>query len=43
MSIFVVDASVGMKWFLAVVHTDAALPLQDPSHELHVPTLQDVV
>ena len=36
MSLFVVDASVGVKWFVPEVHSDAAQRLQDPAHELHV-------
>jgi predicted nucleic acid-binding protein len=42
MSLFVVDASVGVKWLVPEVHTDAALRLQDPAHALHVPTFFDV-
>ncbi|MBV9122717.1 MAG: type II toxin-antitoxin system VapC family toxin [Planctomycetes bacterium] len=42
MSRFVVDASAGMKWFVAEGHADAARRLQDPAHELHVPTFFDV-
>jgi predicted nucleic acid-binding protein len=42
MSLFVVDASVGVKWFVPEVHSDAARRLQDPVHQLHVPTLFDV-
>src|SRR5713226_9034069 len=37
MSRFVVDASVGAKWFVAESDTDAAVRLQDPTHELHIP------
>jgi predicted nucleic acid-binding protein len=42
MSRFVVDASAGIKWFVAEIHSDAALRLQDPAHELHIPTFFDV-
>jgi hypothetical protein len=30
MSVFVVDASVGIKWFIPEVHTPDALRLRDP-------------
>src|SRR5262245_14538280 len=42
MSLHVVDASVGMKWFVPEIHADVAQRLQDPVHQLHVPTLFDV-
>ena len=42
MSVFVMDASVGLKWFVPESHSDKAQRLQDPAHELHVPTLFDV-
>ena len=42
MSLFVVDASVGAKWWFPEVHREAALRLRDPAHELHVPNLFDV-
>jgi len=42
MSVFVVDASVGLKWFVPEVHDADARRVQDPAHELHVPTLFDV-
>ena len=42
MSRFVVDASAGIKWFVAEIHSDAARRLQDPAHELHIPTFFDV-
>src|SRR5262245_47450810 len=42
MSLYVVDASVGVKWLVPEIHADAALRLQDPAHELHVPTFFDV-
>ena len=41
MSAFVVDASVGIKWFIPEIHSDAAQRLQDPTHDLHVPTIFD--
>jgi predicted nucleic acid-binding protein len=42
MSLFVVDASAGLKWFVPEVHSDAADRLRVPAHELHVPGLFDV-
>lgn len=42
MSIFVVDASVGVKWFVPEAHSDAAIRLQDPANDLHVPAFFDV-
>jgi predicted nucleic acid-binding protein len=42
MSRFVVDASVGVKWFVAESDTDAAVRLQDPAHELHIPGFFDI-
>ena len=42
MSLFVVDASVGIKWFVPEVHADAAQRLQDPAHQLHIPAFFDV-
>jgi predicted nucleic acid-binding protein len=41
-SVFVVDASVGLKWFIPEDHHAAARRLQDPAHQLHAPTLFDV-
>jgi predicted nucleic acid-binding protein len=41
-SLFVVDASVGMKWFVPEVFTPDALRLRGGGHALHVPTLFDV-
>ncbi|MBI3462060.1 MAG: type II toxin-antitoxin system VapC family toxin [Planctomycetes bacterium] len=41
MSLYVVDASVGIKWFLPEAGAADALRLQDAHHELHVPTLFD--
>jgi predicted nucleic acid-binding protein len=42
MSRFVVDASVGAKWFLPEPGAADALRLQDPAHELHVPAFFDL-
>jgi predicted nucleic acid-binding protein len=42
MSVFVVDASVGLKWFIPEPHEADARRLQNPAHELHIPTLFDV-
>lgn len=42
MSLYVIDASAGVKWFVPEVDSDAALRLQDPAHQLHVPFLFDV-
>jgi predicted nucleic acid-binding protein len=42
MSRFVVDASVGVKWFLPEPGTADAVRLQNPSHELHVPAFFDL-
>lgn len=38
MSRFVVDASVAIKWFTPEVHSDKAIRLRQPAHDLHVPT-----
>jgi predicted nucleic acid-binding protein len=38
MSLFVVDASVGVKWFVPEADAAFAQRLQDPAHELHIPT-----
>nr|VFJ57112.1 MAG: hypothetical protein BECKDK2373B_GA0170837_106318 [Candidatus Kentron sp. DK] len=37
MSIFVVDASVAIKWFIPEIHGDTALRLHAPGNVLHVP------
>ncbi len=37
MSLYVVDASVVVKWFVPEVHTDAALRLRHTSRALHAP------
>lgn len=39
MSLFVVDASVAIKWFLPEIHSDAALRLLAQEHTLHAPDL----
>lgn len=39
MSIFVVDASVAIKWFLPEIHSDAALRLLAQHHTLQAPDL----
>jgi hypothetical protein len=38
-SLFVVDASVAIKWFLPEIHSDAALRLLAGEHTLHAPDL----
>jgi predicted nucleic acid-binding protein len=38
-SLFVVDASVAINWFLPEVHSDAALRLFAQQHTLHAPDL----
>jgi predicted nucleic acid-binding protein len=42
MSLFVVDASVGLKWFVPEADSTFAQRLQDPAHQLHIPTFFDV-
>jgi len=39
MSLYVVDSSVGAKWFFPEPHSDNALELLDDGHELHAPDL----
>lgn len=39
---FVVDASVGIKWFLNEVHSDLAVRFRDAHPDLHVPSLFDL-
>ena len=39
MSLIVVDASVGLKWFIPEVHSAEARQWRDPSHELHTLTV----
>ena len=39
MSLFVVDASVAVKWFLPEIYSDAALRLLAHQHTLHAPDL----
>src|SRR5262245_12288198 len=41
-SAFVVDASVGAKWWFPEAHHDAASRLRDPAHDLHAPDLFDL-
>jgi predicted nucleic acid-binding protein len=38
-SLFAVDASVAVKWFMPEVHSDAALRLLAQEHTLHAPDL----
>ena len=42
MNLFVVDASVGVKWFVPEVFQSDAQRLQNSAYQLHVPTLFDV-
>jgi predicted nucleic acid-binding protein len=42
MSVFVVDASVGVKWLIPEPGTPDALRLRNSGHPLHIPTLFDV-
>ncbi len=42
MSLYIVDASVAVKWFLPEPYTDAALRLCHPDYQLHVPALFDL-
>jgi len=42
MSLFIVDASAGLKWFLPEAHWEAAARLRNPAFQLHVPGLFDV-
>jgi predicted nucleic acid-binding protein len=42
LSLYIVDASAGVKWFVPEVDSDAAQRLQDPIHQLHTPSLFDV-
>ena len=37
MSLFVIDASVAIKWFLPEIYSDAALRLLGQQHTLHAP------
>lgn len=37
MSVYVLDASVAVKWFLEEEHSEAALRLLDARHHLHAP------
>lgn len=38
MSVFVVDASVALKWYVPEVHSEDALRLLRRGDEFHVPT-----
>lgn len=42
MNVLIVDASVGIKWFLPEVGADLAKKLQHPHYELHAPSFFDV-
>jgi predicted nucleic acid-binding protein len=42
MSAFVLDASVGIKWFIPEVHSADALRLRHPNCQLRVPAFFDV-
>ena len=42
MSLFVVDASVAIKWMLPEPHTPEALRLQVAGHQLHAPSFLDI-
>jgi predicted nucleic acid-binding protein len=42
MSVFVVDVSGAIKWFIPEVHSDAAQRLCASQHELHVPDFFDL-
>ena len=42
MNIFVVDASIGLKWFVPEIHSQSAMKLRNPAYQLHVPGLFDV-
>jgi len=39
MNVFVVDASVAIKWFVPEIHSEAALRLKKANYDLHVPNL----
>ena len=36
-NVYVVDACVGIKWYVPEIHKDAALRLHNPAYQLHVP------
>src|SRR4051812_27491657 len=42
MKSFIVDSSVGLKWFIAEIHQTDAQRLQNPTYQLHVPMFFDV-
>lgn len=39
MSLYVIDCSVAVKWYVPETHSQAALALLDESHQLHAPDL----
>jgi predicted nucleic acid-binding protein len=38
-SVYVVDASVALKWYVPEIHSEAALRVLEPGNELHAPDL----
>lgn len=42
MSLFVVDASVGIKWFVPELLSPEAVVFRNAGHDLHVPAFLDV-
>jgi len=42
MSVFVVDASVAVKWMLPEPLAREAVRLQSPKHQLHAPSILDI-
>jgi len=39
MSVYVVDASVALKWYVPEIHSEDALRVLEPGNQLHVPDL----
>lgn len=39
MSLYIIDCSVAVKWYVPEAHSQAAVALLDESHELHAPEL----
>jgi len=39
MSVYVVDASVALKWYVPEIHSEDALRVLEPGNRLHVPDL----
>ena len=39
MSLYIIDCSVAVKWYVPETHSQAAVALLDESHELHAPEL----